>query len=57
MDDVRRLRWWLRTTGVVALVGGAACIVLTGATVAGVVLGTALLVYGISALATIVGSA
>jgi hypothetical protein len=55
MRAARNLRWWLRTSGVFAVAAGAACILLTQATLAGAVLGIALMVYGISALSTVIG--
>jgi hypothetical protein len=53
--ELRALRWWLRLTGLLALLGGVACIVAEPTWVPALILGIGLVVYGIAALSTEVG--
>jgi uncharacterized membrane protein HdeD (DUF308 family) len=62
-DDVRRVRVWLRLTGVLTLLAGLVCMAVLAATggfgsptrVLVVMAGIGLTVYGIAALTTAVG--
>jgi uncharacterized membrane protein HdeD (DUF308 family) len=49
---VRALRWWLRVTGLLTLLGGVACIVAEPTWLPALIVGIALIVYGIEALST-----
>jgi uncharacterized membrane protein HdeD (DUF308 family) len=53
--EVRALRWWLRLTGVLTLLGGVACIVVEPTWLPALIVGIGLIVYGIAALSTEVG--
>jgi uncharacterized membrane protein HdeD (DUF308 family) len=53
--EVRALRWWLRVTGLLILLGGVACIVAEPTWLPALIVGIALVVYGIAALSTEVG--
>jgi uncharacterized membrane protein HdeD (DUF308 family) len=55
--EVRALRWWLRLTGLLTLLGGIACIVAEPTWLPAVIAGIGLIVYGIAALSTDVGRA
>lgn len=50
--SLRALRWWLRTSGVLTLAGGVACIVAAPTWLPSLVVGIGLAVYGIAALST-----
>ena len=50
--DVRALRWWLRLTGLLTLLGGIACIVAEPTWLPTLIVGIGLIVYGIAALST-----
>jgi uncharacterized membrane protein HdeD (DUF308 family) len=51
----RALRWWLRTTGLLTLAAGVACIVAAPTWLPSLTVGIALVVYGIAALSTQIG--
>lgn len=55
--EVRALRWWLRLTGLLTLLGGIACIVAEPTWLPTLIVGIGLIVYGIAALSTVVGRA
>ena len=55
--EVQALRWWLRVTGLLILLGGVACIVAEPNWLPALIVGIALVVYGIAALSTEVGPA
>jgi uncharacterized membrane protein HdeD (DUF308 family) len=55
--EVRALRWWLRLTGLLTLLGGIACIVAEPTWLPALIAGIGLIVYGIAALSTDVGRA
>ena len=55
--EVQALRWWLRVTGLLILLGGVACIVAEPNWLPALIAGIALVVYGIAALSTEVGPA
>jgi len=50
--DVRALRWWLRVTGLLTLLGGVACILVEPTWLPALIAGIALIAYGIAALST-----
>jgi uncharacterized membrane protein HdeD (DUF308 family) len=49
------LRWWFRTTGLLTLAAGVACIVAAPAWLPSLIAGIGLVVYGITALSTQIG--
>ena len=51
------MRWWLRLTGLLTLLGGIACIVVEPTWLPTLIVGIGLIVYGIAALSTEVGRA
>ena len=53
--EVRALRWWLRVTGLLTLLGGVACILAEPNWLPPLIVGIGLVVYGIAALSTEVG--
>jgi uncharacterized membrane protein HdeD (DUF308 family) len=53
--EVRALRWWLRVTGLLTLLGGVACILAEPTWLPALIVGIGLVVYGIAALSTEVG--
>jgi uncharacterized membrane protein HdeD (DUF308 family) len=53
--EIRVLRWWLRLTGLLTLLAGAACIVAEPTWLPALIVGIGLVVYGIAALSTEVG--
>ena len=55
--EIQALRWWLRVTGLLILLGGVACIVAEPNWLPALIVGIALVVYGIAALSTEVGPA
>ena len=46
------MRWWLRLTGLLTLLGGIACIVVEPTWLPTLIVGIGLIVYGIAALST-----
>lgn len=55
IGEVRALRWWLRLTGLLTLLGGVACVVAEPTWLPALIVGIGLVVYGIAALSTEVG--
>lgn len=52
---VHTVRWWLRSTGVLTLAAGIACILAAPTWLPSLIVGIGLVVYGVAAISTDVG--